>query len=80
VRGFSSRPQRPAEGSAECCRFSSDLGNPVALVFANHQEMQSFLTAIFKRSQTAAAYAPAIEDEKSRREDRKPALKENKGD
>jgi hypothetical protein len=56
------------------------LGNPAALVFANHQEMQSFLTAIFKRSQTAAAYAPAIEDEKSRREDRKPALKENKGD
>jgi hypothetical protein len=80
VRGFSSNPRRPAGGLAKCCRFSSDLGNPAALAFANHQEMQSFLTAIFKRSQTAAAYAPAIEDEKSQREDREPALKENKGD
>jgi hypothetical protein len=80
VRGFSSTRRRGIGGSAKFCRFSSDLRNPAALAFANHQEMQSFLTAIFKWSQTRPAYPWLTEDEKSRREDREPALKENKGD
>jgi hypothetical protein len=44
------------------------------------EKRKVFLTANFKPFGKGAAYSPAIEDEKSRREDRKPALKENKGD
>lgn len=66
---------------AQFSRSRSPLLNPAGSAFANHREMQSFLTAIFKRSQTAAAYLPAHRGrEVPEREDRKPALKENKGD
>jgi hypothetical protein len=77
---FPERRRAAAPGHFECGAFPSYLRNPAASVFANHQEMQSFLTAIFKWSQTAAPYPWVTEDEKSQREDREPALKENKGD